>query len=479
MTLAARTVSAHPSEGLQLPLAGWPSDPDWLAVARRGAAAWVTANGFPSAKHEDWRYTRIDPALAIPFATDTDTGRRTATGGSWPDVSLRDLLGPGLGGIRLVVVDGHFAPELSDHGYLPSGARLDSLHDALAVAPHRLEPLWSWHPDGYPHALRALSDALATDGILIDLPTEAVVDDPIEIVLLTVPGRAPHWSHPRIVVLAGAGSKATVVETHLGVPGQPSVTNALTQVVVDDGAQVAHYVIQDENLDSFHFSSLDAHLGHSSRFSSRLLAVGGRIGRHEVHTVLHGENAEVELHGLFLTGSGQHHDNAILVDHAALGCRSHQIYKGVIDGDGHGVFNGHIVVRPGAVGTDAHQTNKNLLLSDRAEVDTRPRLEIFADDVACTHGAAVGQLDPDALFYLRSRGVPHQEARALLVSGFVQEVLDCFADGPIRQYAERLVAAHLEPIMSAGRRGTDSASDSDSDSARDVSASRSRGGTAK
>jgi len=477
MTLAARTVSAHPNEGFQLPLAGRPSDPDWLTVARCGAAAWVTANGFPSAKHEDWRYTRIDPALAIPFATDTDTGRRTATGTSSPDVSLRDLLGPGLGGIRLVVVDGHFAPELSDPDGLPRGIRIGSLQNALATTPQPLQPLWSWHPGGYPHALRALNDAQATGGALVDLPAEAVVEAPIEIVLVTTPGSPSHWSHPRVVVLAGAGSKATVVETHLGAPGRPSVTNALTQVVVGDDAQVNHYVIQDEGLDSFHFSSLEARLGRSSRFSSRLLAAGGRIGRHEVHTVLQGENAQVELDGLFLTGSDQHHDSAILVDHGAPGGRSHQIYKGVIDGDGHGVFNGHIVVRPGAVGTDAHQTNKNLLLSDRAEVDTRPRLEIFADDVACTHGAAVGQLDPDALFYLRSRGVPHHEARALLVSGFVQEVLDCFAGGPIRQYAERLVTAHLEPNMSAGRRGA--GGELDSDRARNSSVSRSQGGRAR
>lgn len=453
--LATNAVAAHFSKGLQLALPGRSSDPAWLTVARHEATQWVTANGFPSTKHEDWRYTRIDPVLAVPFDTDTDADSCTVSDGGWPDESLRDLLGPGLGGTRLVVVNGHFAPELSRDDGMPSGARLDSLQDALAVAPPRLEPLWSWYPSGYPHALRALNDASATDGVLVDLPATEVVEDPIEIVLVTTQVAASQWSHPRIVILAGAGSKATVVETYLSASGRPSVTNALTQVALDEGAQVDHYVIQDDGLDSFHFSSLEARLGCSSRFSSRLLAVGGRIGRHEVHTILQGENAQVELDGLFLTGAGQHHDNALLVDHGASGCRSHQIYKGVVDGDGHGVFNGHIVVRPGAVGTDARQTNKNLLLSDRAEVDTRPRLEIFADDVACAHGAAVGQLDPDALFYLRSRGVPQQEARALLVSGFVQEVLDCFADGPIRQYAGRLVTAHLERAVPAGRRDAD------------------------
>lgn len=444
MTPRAQALAARPSQELELPPLGQPSDPAWLSVSRRRAAAWVRANGFPSSKQEDWRYTSIDPVLAVPLVDGTGTtGRRP----SLAVLDLLDLLGPRLGAVRLVMVNGHLAPELSQRAALPGGARILRLEDALADNPRQLASLWSWRSGGYPHALRALSDALATDGVLIDLPAGAVVEEPIEVVLLSAPGGAERWSHPRVVVAAGAASRATVIENYLGAPGRPSVTNALTQVMMDDEAQVDHYVMQADSTDGFHFSSLEVRPGRASHFSSRLLAVGARIGRHEVQVALQGEDAEIELSGLFLTGAGQVHDNPVLVDHAAPGCRSRQLYKGVAGGDGRGVFNGHIVVRAGANGTDAQQINKNLLVSDRAEVDTRPRLEIFADDVACAHGAAVGQLDPGAVFYLRSRGISYQQARALLVSGFAREVIDGFADGPIRQYAELLASAQLDRVV--------------------------------
>ena len=416
---------------------GWPPEPGWLRAARRRAAAWVEDHGFPTTKHEDWRYTKIDAALAVPMGTPPEGA---ADGGA--SVSVGDLVGPPLGGARIVVVNGGVVPELSSTGdRLPPGARVEALAGALQRLDGRLEPSWLWRAGDYPHALRAMNDAAAVDGVLIDLPPGTVVEDPIEVVFVAMPAGQPSWSHPRVIVVAGAGAGATLGETYLSGPGGPAVTNALTQVHLGAGAQLAHHVLQGERTDSFHFSSLEARLAEGSRLSSRLLATGGRIGRHEVDVVLAGKGADVDLDGLFLTGTGQHHDNPVLVDHAAPGCTSRQLYKGVISGDGHGVFNGHLVVRPGADGTDAAQVNKNLLLSERAEVDTRPRLEINADDVACTHGAAVGQLDPDALFYLRSRGVSEREARAVLVSGFAHEILERFGSGPIRRHAEELATA--------------------------------------
>ena len=373
---------------------GWPPEPGWLRAARRRAAAWVEDHGFPTTKHEDWRYTKIDAALAVPMGTPPEGA---ADGGA--SVSVGDLVGPHLSGARIVVVNGRVVPELSSTGdRLPPGARVEALAGALQRLDGRLEPSWLWRAGDYPHALRAMNDAAAVDGVLIDLPPGTVVEDPIEVVFVAMPAGQPSWSHPRVIVVAGAGAGATLGETYLSGPGGPAVTNALTQVHLGAGAQLAHHVLQGERTDSFHFSSLEARLAEGSRLSSRLLATGGRIGRHEVDVVLAGKGADVDLDGLFLTGTGQHHDNPVLVDHAAPGCTSRQLYKGVISGDGHGVFNGHLVVRPGADGTDAAQVNKNLLLSERAEVDTRPRLEINADDVACSHGAAVGQLDPRPSF---------------------------------------------------------------------------------
>ena len=414
------------------------SDPGWLKAARRRAAAWVDVNGFPSTKYEDWRYTKIDAALAVPLGAPPE---ETAEGGPAP-VSPDDLPAPHLGGPRVVVMNGRVVPELSEIGAPRfGGVRVASMAGALQGLDALLEQSWTRRVGGYPHALRALNDASALDAVLIDLPPGMVVEDPIEVVFVSMGADAARWSHPRLIVMAGAGASATLVETYLSVAGAPSVVNALTQVDLGAGAEIVHYVLQGERTDSFHFSSLEGRLADSSRLSSRLLATGARIGRHEVDVVLAGEGSQVDLDGLFLTGSGQHHDNALLVEHAAAGCTSRQLYKGVVSGDGHGVFNGHIVVRPGADGTDAAQVNKNLLLSERAEVDTRPRLEINACDVACTHGAAVGQLDPDALFYLRSRGVSERAARAVLVSAFAGEVLDHFGPGPIRQRAEQLAMA--------------------------------------
>ena len=446
MTAATRPATARrPPSGTAAELAAQvlgrsaeprrPPEPGWLRAARRRAAAWVEDHGFPSTKHEDWRYTKIDAALAVPLGAPPESA---AGGGA--SVSVGDVIGPHLGGARIVVVNGRVDAALSSTGGAPpAGVLVESLAGALHRLDGGLEPSWLWRAGGYPHALRAMNDAAAVDGVLIDLAPGTVVEDPIEVVFATA--GHPRWSHLRVVVVAGSGASATLVETYLSGPGGPSVTNALTQVHLGADAQLAHHVLQGEHRDSFHFSSLEARLAEGSRLSSRLLATGGRIGRHEVDVVLAGEGADVDLDGLFLTGAGQHHDNPVLVDHAAPRCTSRQLYKGVVSGDGHGVFNGHLVVRPGADGADAVQVNKNLLLSERAEVDTRPRLEINADDVACSHGAAVGQLDPDALFYLRSRGVSEREARAVLVSGFAREVIDRFGSGPIRQRAEELAMA--------------------------------------
>ena len=414
------------------------SEPEWLKAARRRAAAWVDANGFPSTKHEDWRYTKLDAVLAIPLAASSGGVAEDDPG----SVSPSDLPTPEVGGSRIVVVNGRVVPELSViSALLPGGVRVESMADALRELDGHLEKLWARRVGGHPHALRALNDVAALDAVVIDLSAETVVEDPIEVVFVSMGTGAARWTYPRLIVVAGERASATLVETYVGVPGARTVTNALTQVELGAGAELVHYVLQGEHTDSFLFSSLEGRLADRSRLTSRLLATGARIGRHEVDIVLAGKGSQVDLDGLFLTGSGQHCDNPLLVEHAAAGCTSRQLYKGVVSGDGHGVFNGHLVVRAGADGTDAAQVNKNVLLSDHAEVDTRPRLEINADDVACIHGATVGQLDPDALFYLRSRGVGEREARAVLVSGFAREVLDRFAPGPIRQRAEQLAMA--------------------------------------
>ncbi len=423
-------------------LPGRDGEPAWLSRRRGEASRWVDEHGFPTTKHEDWRYTRLDDLFEIPFLpASRQPASRDVAGALLPGAAQR--LGAGAGGPRLVFVNGSLVRALSRLDGLPGGSFVGGLAAAVHDPDRRLEVFWALPPGGYRHAFRALNDALAGDGAFIQLPPGVAVEHPIELVFVSVAGEQPVASSLRSLVLAGPASSATVVEVYVGAGPGASLTDALTQVVLGEGAAVAHYKVQDESAEAFHLSSLEVRPGRASRFSSCLLALGARLGRHEVHARLEAEEAAVQLDGLFLPEGTQHHDNPVLVDHAAPNCTSHQVYKGVIAGHASGVFNGHVVVRPGAVGTDAHQVNKNLLLSERAEAFTRPRLEIFADEVACTHGAAVGHIDEDALFYLRSRGIPEGPARALLVAGFTEELLTRFPAGPLQDYARQLVASRL------------------------------------
>ena len=411
--------------------------PAWLTEARRAAFGWVAEHGFPTLKDEDWRYTRLGAILDIPFEPAAPgLGHRLSSSGI-------DALAADLGGTRLVFVNGHFAPELSSLAELPKGATVTNLASVLAEGAERLEPLFSRPFGPHHHAFTALNAALAEDGAFIRIPADTTIDQPIHLVFFSDTGGSPLVSSPRSVILAGPGSRVTIAETHAGIPGDVDVTNAVTQVVLEEGAGVEHYKVQDESETAFHLALLDVRQGRDSRFSSHSVALGSSIARHEVRVRLEAEGAEVSLDGLYMPRGGQHHDNPILIEHAAPRCTSRQLYKGVLDGHGHGVFNGRVVVRPGALGTDASQINKNLLLSDRAEIDTRPRLEILADDVKCTHGAAVGRLDEDAVFYLRSRGVPHQVARGLLIYAFVNEMVERVRLEPLRSRVEKLVTHRL------------------------------------
>jgi Fe-S cluster assembly protein SufD len=436
----ARTVglAVAPTGGLALlePEASH-EDPEWLTGVRRSASDWVHAHGFPTRKDEDWRYTRLEPILEVPF-------ERASPRLSYERALIAiDGLSADLGGVRLIFVNGHFAPELSRVAELPDGATVTNLASMLAEGDERLEPIFSRTFAPFHHAFAALNTALTGDGAFVSLAANTVIEAPIELVFFSETNGAPLVSNPRSIVLAGPGSQATVVETHTGLPGEIYCTNAVTEVVLDPGAVVEHYKIQDEADSAFHLALLDVRQDRESHFSSHVFALGSHIARHEVRVYLEGEGAEVRLDGLYLPRGDQLHDNPVLVEHAAPRGTSRQLYKGVVDEHGHGVFNGHIVVRTGAPGTDARQTNKNLLLSDDAEVDTRPRLEILTDDVKCAHGAAVGRLDEEALFYLRSRGVPEQAARAILTYAFAREMVDLIPIEGLRSRVENLVADRL------------------------------------
>lgn len=440
MSTAATTASPRGLAGLAIldPALDGQQLP-WVTGMRHAAVEWVDQHGFPTLKDEDWKYTRIKNILEVPFQI-------SSTSTSWlPSSSEIDELAGDLGGIRLVFVNGQFMDQLSSITSLSGGARVTSFAAALVQDATLLEPILANLLPQHRHAFTALNTALGVDGAFIQIPPDVSIPLPIHLVFLSHAGAFPVVSSPRSVVLAGCRSQATIVETHVGRDGV-YLTNAVTEVILEDGAHVEHYKIQDEADTAFHFGALHVRPGRDSNFSSHGFALGGAIARHEVWVRLEAEGANVSLNGLYLPTGTQHHDNPTLIEHIARHCTSRQLYKGILGGHARGVFNGRIVVGHEALDTDASQTNKNLLLSDTAEVDTRPRLEIFTDDVRCTHGAAVGQLDEDAVFYLRSRGVPHLEARGVLTYAFAREMLELIKVVSLRSHVEAKVAARLRSV---------------------------------
>lgn len=410
--------------------------PEWLAPARRAALSWVAEHGFPTRKHEDWRYTALDPILGTAY----EPAPAGATARTDPAAAARRA--PDLGGPRLVLVNGRFRADLSDLSGLQRGATVTDLANALQEHRALLEPVLA--ADEQWHAFVAVNHALAPDGVFIHLATGVQLPAPVHLVFVSDTGGSPLLSCPRSVFLLDPGSRAQVVETHVGFDGDLHCTNAVTDVRLGRGAVLEHYKIQDEPLTAHHLAVLDVRQESASSFASHSTMLGAAIARQEVRVLLGGEGANASLDGLYLPTGEQVHDNTVFVDHATAGCASRQLYKGALAGHSRAIFNGHIMVRQGADETDAHQTNKNLLLSDRAEADTRPRLEIYADDVKCTHGAAVGQLDEQAVLYLRSRGIDRASARRLLVRAFIQEMLDRVALPPVREHVRALLDGRSE-----------------------------------
>lgn len=420
------------------------STPFWQRQARRSAVAWVDEHGLPTAKDEDWRYFPHELLAGLTSAPAVPTDRRFGD-------KMRRLLGERLGsGPRLVFCNGAFRRDLSTPAALAPGVRVTRLAWALQADDGALRGALEsvWLP--YRNALEALNAIHALDGALVQLAPHSRAEDPIEIVHVAVPpldttgaGTSLPMACTFNAVLAGSNSTCVILERSIGIDGRPVLLNAKTLCVLDEGAAVTHDRLQDEAVSALSLSFLTVHQGRDSQYRSRRIGVGGRVARDEITVRLAGKGASVELDGLFLPTGQQYHDHPIRIEHLAGDTRSRQLYKGVVDGAARGVFNGHVIVHPGADKADAGQLNKNLLLSERAEVDTRPRLEIFADDVMCTHGAAIGHLDHDVLFYLRSRGIGLEQARSLLTRAFAEEVVDQLESGSLRALVERRVRERL------------------------------------
>jgi Fe-S cluster assembly protein SufD len=380
---------------------------------------------LPTLRTEDWRFTNITPLLdenfELPVASKIDPA-------VLPSASAADAL-------RLVFVNGRFASELSRLTNLPERVAVG----ALEAAPETVMQSLGRVADFHDQVFTALNTAFLGDGAYVIVGDGQVLDRPIEVIYLAQPARRSTAAYPRTLVVVGRGGRATLVERYLGAGEGTYFTNAVTEVVLGDGAALDHVKLQQEGAAAFHVANTQFVQAGRSRLATHTLTFGGRLSRNEVRVRFDGEHSEATVNGLYLASGRQHLDHQTILDHARPHCTSHELYKGILDGHAHGVFNGKIYVRKDAQKTDAKQTNKVLLLSDDATIDTKPQLEIFADDVKCTHGATVGQLDAEQLFYLRTRGLDIDSARALLTFAFANDVVGRIPLEPLRTELEQRI----------------------------------------
>lgn len=347
------------------------------------------------------------------------------------------------GGIQLVFVNGRFAQELSSLVGLPQGLLVESLSEALTKHADLVEHHLAGYADVSNESFAALNTAFIGDGAFIYLNRNLVVEKPIQVLFLSTARVEPAVSHPRTLVVAEPNSQIQLIESYAGPNEAFYFTNAVTEIVAGENAFVDHYKLQRESLAAFHISTVQLQLESSANVSTQSISMGGALVRNHVNAVLNGEGGEGTLNGFYLVNGKQHVDNHTCIDHAKPHCSSHELYKGILDGAARGVFNGRIIVRPDAQKTDSKQTNKNLILSEEALVNTNPQLEIYADDVKCTHGATIGQLDADALFYLRSRGIGLESARHLLTYAFAGDSINRIKIEPLRAELEKILFARL------------------------------------
>lgn len=410
------------------------SEPEWLVARRREALDRFTDIGFPTRRMEEYLYTDMQPLGRIAFqpagSLDHEAPARKA---------LEALYWTEFSGARLVFVNGRYSPEHSNVAGLPDGVVLTTLAQAVRECPEAVEPHLARHASLERAPFVALNTAFLEDGAFLRLGEGKTVEPPIVLLFVTTGAGQPTVSHPRNLVLAGPGSQATVIERYVGLSDQVYFTNPVTEIVAGPDAVLRRFKVQQEGGAAFHAGALHVRQERNSTVENLAVAVGGALMRDEITYHLAGEGAHGALNGLHLARDRQQMDSHTTIEHAAPHCTSHELYKGVLDGKSRGAFRGKIHVWPGAQKTDAIQTNQNLLLSEDAVVNAKPQLEIYADDVRCTHGATIGQLDENMIFYLRARGIGVEAARDLLTYGFAGDLLEEVRPDGLHRELERLV----------------------------------------
>lgn len=402
------------------------SAPSWLRQIRKGAIERFAELGFPATQKEEWRFTNVAPIAKTRF--------RPARYGLSRSITEKIQRSPfaDLDCSRLVFVNGRYCPELSSLRGLPRGVRACSLAAVLADGAGTLEQHLARYASLKDHAFVALNTAFIEDGAYVEIPKGLVLEKPIFLLFVSFAGGSPTVSHPRNLILIGGESQVTLIEGSVGLEEEVYFTNAVSEVVVGENAVVEYCKLQGESEQAFHMGTLQVEQDRNSNVSTYSISLGSALNRQDVNAVLDGEGAECRLQGLYAVTRRQHIDNYTTIDHAKPHASSRELYKGILDGKSSGVFHGRIIVRKDAQKTDAKQSNKNLLLSDDATINTKPQLEIYADDVKCTHGATIGQIDQEAIFYMRSRGIAREEARSMLTYAFANEIITRLKFEPLR-----------------------------------------------
>ena len=418
---------------------GTGTQPQWLAPMRQAGIASFAKQGFPTLHDEDWRFTNVAPIAKMNIQPATQAGANGAESKVIAESVFAQLSGP-----RLVFVNGYFCAKLSSVNIVAGGVRIENLSAALAKDSTLIEKHLGKYAQTEKNSFAALNQAFFSDGAFLFVPQGVEVAEPVQLIYISSAKNAGESIQPRNLIIAEADSKLTVVESYLSTGNVAYFTNAVTEILAGDNAKVEHVKLQDEAAGAYHIATIAGEFGRTSNVNVHSIALGAKLSRNNIRTNLAGEGLECILNGLYLTRDEQLADHHMIVEHAQPHCASHEYFNGILDDKSKGIFHGRILVRELAQKTDAKQTNKNLLLSDDASANTKPQLEIYADDVKCTHGATVGQLNDESIFYLRSRGIPTEMAKRMLIHAFAGEIIERIKCEPAREVIDKLVWDRLE-----------------------------------
>ncbi len=406
----------------------------WIKALREKAISEFSELGFPTPQHEDWRFTNVGAIARTPFQLSPNGQSKVSAADIEPFLFKDSSL------CTLVFVNCRYDEALSSLADLPDGVIILSLKEAMDQQPELLERHLSKYADIKDEAFTALNTAFMEDGGFIYLPKGTVLETPIHLLYVSTPQDSPSITNPRNLIVSEDNCQADIIEHYISLDDSTYFSNVVTELVVGENSTLGHYMLECESKKAFNISTLRVQQARNSNIRSHAVLMGGALVRNNIHPVLAGEGCDSLINGLYMSTDRQHMDNYMKVEHASPHCNSRQLYNGVLDGRSKGVFHGRIIVHKDAQKTDAKQTNRNLLLSDHAQIDTKPQLEIYADDVKCTHGATIGQMDEKAIFYLRSRGISKEASRNIILNAFTNQTLDSMNVEAVKNYCADLVS---------------------------------------